>query len=307
MDYLNKLKTALEGIRKITNFVPETGIVLGSGLGAFSKDIRVIGKIPYSRIPGFPVSTVSGHSGQFVFGYVEKIPVVLMEGRVHYYEGYDMQDVVMPVRIMAMLGAKRIVLTNAAGGINRGLYEGSLMLITDHISSFVPSPLIGKNIDEFGERFPDMTNIYDQELRNIALSTARNNQIVLREGVYLQTSGPNYETPAEVRMYATLGADAVGMSTACEAMALRHMGIPVLGISCITNMATGISKKKLSHDEVKETADAVSEKFRKLIWNLIIDFHDNERKNGEQNSKINRNEKEKVSDLNFDEFEIIQL
>jgi purine-nucleoside phosphorylase len=193
-----------------------------------------------------------------------------MKGRVHYYEGYDMQQVVMPVRVMALLGAETVILTNAAGGINKNFYNGCLMLINDQISSFVPSPLRGANIDELGVRFPDMTNIYDKELKTIISSEARKLQIPIREGVYAQMPGPNYESPAEVKMLGILGADAVGMSTACEAIALRHMGVRVAGVSCITNMAAGLSKNTLSHEDVQANADFISEKFRSLIWHSVI-------------------------------------
>ncbi len=270
MTEYDRIMGAVDAIRKITNFVPKLGIVLGSGLGELCNDIRVLGKIPYSKLPGFPISTVEGHDGQFIFGYIEKIPVVLMKGRVHYYEGYDIQQVVMPVRVMALLGAETVILTNAAGGINKNFYNGCLMLINDQISSFVPSPLRGANIDELGVRFPDMTNIYDKELKTIISSEARKLQIPIREGVYAQMPGPNYESPAEVKMLGILGADAVGMSTACEAIALRHMGVRVAGVSCITNMAAGLSKNTLSHEDVQANADFISEKFRSLIWHSVI-------------------------------------
>lgn len=317
MSEFERLNRVVAEIRKITNFCPKVGIVLGSGLGEFANDIRVIGKIPYRRLSGFPISTVQGHEGQFVFGYIEKIPVVLMQGRVHYYEGYSMNDVVMPVRIMAMLGASVVMLTNAAGGINKNFYEGALMAISDHISSFVPSPLLGENIEELGARFPDMTNVYDDDLRKLIISTARQLQIPIREGVYLQTTGPNYETPAEIKMYSLLGADAVGMSTACEAMALNHMGVRVCGISCITNMASGLSKKKLTHEEVKQTADSISEKFRSLVWHTVIAINEllkvekserAELEAKENKKQIDKPKKPEVKeDLNFDDFEIIQL
>lgn len=260
-----RLSRAVSEIRRLTDFKPETGIVLGSGLGGFAKNLKVTANIPYGSLTDFPVSTVTGHAGRFVFGFLDEVPVVLMQGRVHFYEGYPMQDVVMPVRLMAMLGASVIMLTNAAGGINRDFSEGTLMVIKDHISSFVPSPLIGRNPDELGTRFPDMTEVYDSELRQIILKSANELGVPAKEGVYLQTSGPNYETPAEIKMFAALGADAVGMSTACEAIALRHMGVRVCGISCITNMAAGISGKRLLHEEVKQTADRVSGQFEELV------------------------------------------
>lgn len=318
MSEFERLNRVVSEIRKITNFCPKVGIVLGSGLGEFAGDIRVIGKIPYKKLTGFPVSTVPGHEGCFVFGYIEKIPVVLMQGRVHYYEGYSMADVVMPVRVMALLGASVVMLTNAAGGINKNFYEGALMAVSDHISSFVPSPLVGENIDEIGTRFPDMSEVYDEKLRKLIVSAARQLQIPIREGVYLQTSGPNYETPAEVRMYAALGADAVGMSTACEAVALHHMGVRVCGISCITNMAAGISKKRLSHEEVKETADGVSEKFRSLVWHSVLAINEllkSERAAGEKSvqpekkagKRSGRGTPASDDEIDFEEFEIIQI
>ncbi len=309
---LERLNNILAEIRKVTNFVPKIGVILGSGLGKFAEDIRVIGTIPYSKLTGFPTPSVSGHSGKMVFGYVNKVPVVLMQGRVHYYEGYSIDEVVMPVRILGMMGAKVVMLTNSAGGINKNFYEGSLMVINDHISSFVPSPLIGPNIEEFGTRFPDMTNVYDTELKNIIINTARSLQIPVREGVYLQTTGPNYETPAEVKMYGLLGADAVGMSTAVEAMAARHMGVKVCGLSCITNMASGLSKKTLSHEEVKQTADSVSEKFRTLVWHSILSINEALKAQAaaehEAIEPVKKNEKKPpVEDINFDDFEIIQI
>lgn len=318
MSEFERLSRVVSEIRKITNFCPKVGIVLGSGLGEFAEDIRVIGKIPYRKLTDFPVSTVPGHEGCFVFGYVEKIPVMLMQGRVHYYEGYCMADVVMPVRIMAMLGASVVMLTNAAGGINKSFYEGALMVINDHISSFVPSPLIGENIDEIGTRFPDMSHVYDENLRKLLVSTARQLQIPIREGVYLQTGGPNYETPSEIKMYSVLGADAVGMSTACEAVALNHMGVRVCGISCITNMAAGLSKKTLSHEEVKQTADSVSEKFRSLVWHSVIAINEllKSEKAGKEKAARTETHAAKQSEhfrtapedeIDFDDFEIIEI
>jgi len=264
-----KLKTALSYVRGKTGFVPEVALVLGSGLGALADEIDVEATVRYSEIPGFPVSTVAGHEGRFVFGNIENVPVVIMQGRVHYYEGYDVRDVVMPIRLMGLLGAKTLFLTNAAGGINKSFAQGALMMITDHISSLVPSPLIGENIDELGLRFPDMSEIYTKKLRDIIRESAKELSIALCEGVYIQTTGPNYETPAEIRAYETLGADAVGMSTAIEAMAARHMGLSVCGISCITNMAAGLSPVPLTHEEVKETADRVGADFKRLVKSAI--------------------------------------
>ena len=265
----DRIAGCVKSIREKTDFAPRTALVLGSGLGGFADRIAVRAAVDYREIQGFPVSTVPGHKGRFVFGFVGEEPVAVMQGRVHYYEGYSMEDVVLPVRVLHALGAKRLVLTNAAGGIASSFSAGDLMLLTGHISSFVPSPLIGPNEDGLGPRFPDMSEVYSLRLREQAKRAAAERNIPLKEGVYLQTTGPNYETPEEIRMFSALGADAVGMSTACEAMAARHMGMEVCGISCITNLAAGISKVPLSHAEVQETADRTAEQFQKLIWRLL--------------------------------------
>ena len=247
---------------------PETGIVLGSGLGDFADQISDRIEIPYSDIPDFPTSSVEGHKGCFVFGRLEGVPVVCMQGRVHYYEGYPMQKVVMPIRLMCRMGIDKLILTNAAGGIGDSLEPGSLMIITDQITSFVPSPLIGKNYDA-GPRFPDMSSVYAPELIEVIKKAAEECKIDIKSGVYLQTTGPNYETPAEIRMYKALGADAVGMSTAVEAMAAVHAGVKVAGISCITNKASGLSAKPLSHEEVQSVADKVQSDFQNLLKAVI--------------------------------------
>lgn len=265
----NEIKAASESIRKKTDFIPEAAVVLGSGLGGFAKNLDIVSEISYSEIEGFPVSTVSGHEGKFLFGTLSGKKVVLMQGRVHYYEGYQMDRVVLPIRVMKLLGAKKLILTNAAGGINPDFHAGDFMLIKDHISSFVPSPLRGKNIEELGARFPDMSHVYDEELGFLAQKAAEELNIDLKSGVYVQTAGPAYETPQEIRMYKLLGADAVGMSTACEATAAVHCGMRVCAISCISNLAAGISKNPLSHAEVKETADKAAPKFDVLIKKLI--------------------------------------
>lgn len=254
--------------RKIT-FQPEVALILGSGLGDYAKEMEIVETVEYADIEGFPISTVAGHQGRFVFGYVEGVPVVAMQGRVHYYEGYEMSDVVLPTRLMGLLGAKTILLTNAAGGVNFNFQPGDLMMITDHITTAVPSPLIGANLDELGVRFPDMSEVYNKKLRSIIRQAAKNVGVSLQQGVYMQFSGPNYETPAEVRMCRTLGADAAGMSTACEAMAAKHMGMKVCGISCITNLAAGMSSQPLNHQEVQETADRVAAEFKKLVTESI--------------------------------------
>ena len=254
----DKLKRCFESVRTQTDFVPEVALILGSGLGDYAGNIRVEKVIDYHDIEDFPVSTVPGHAGRFIFGYVDEIPVVCMQGRVHYYEGYPMTDVVLPTRLMKMMGAKTLILTNAAGGIQQGMHAGDLMLITGQIASFVPSPLIGPNIDEIGARFPDMSEIYDRKLILAARKCAGELGIDLKEGTYLQFTGPAYESPQEV-----------GMSTACEAVAANHMGMQIVGISCISNLACGISPEPLSHEEVQKSADAAAPKFKALITALI--------------------------------------
>ena len=249
---------------------PKVALTLGSGLGGFAYDLEDKIIVPYREINAFPVSTVSGHRGQFVFGYVEGVPVIAMQGRIHLYEGYSMEDVVLPIRLMRHMGAEILFLTNAAGGLNTDFNPGDLMVITDQIGSFVPSPLIGRNPETIGTRFPDMSEIYDRDLRQLLQETAAENDISLREGVYIQFSGPNYETPAEVRMAKILGGDAVGMSTACEAIAGNHCGFRICGISCITNLASGLSGKPLSHEEVKQAGLDAGPRFRKLIRESIV-------------------------------------
>lgn len=246
-----------------------TAIVLGSGLGEFAENVQDAQILNYSEIEGFPVATNKSHKGRFVIGFINKKPVIVMEGRIHYYEGYTMKEVVTPICFMKMAGAERIILTNAAGGISNDLEVGSLMMLTDHISSFVPSPLIGENDENLGTRFPDMTHVYDLDFQERIRSTAVREKINLKEGVYLQTTGPNYETPAEIKMYKTLGADAVGMSTVCEAMMANYMQMKVCGISCITNKAAGIEDKQLNDEEVKEAAGKASHDFKKLLMGII--------------------------------------
>lgn len=264
-----KLEMCLESVRKKTDFKPQVALILGSGLGDYAEEIRVEETIDYAEIEGFPTSTVAGHKGRFVFGFVNEVPVVIMQGRVHYYEGYPMSDVVLPTRLMGLLGAKKLILTNAAGGVNFDYKPGDFMLITDHITTAVPSPLIGANMDELGARFPDMSEVYSLRMRDIIKKEAERLGIRLQEGVYVQFTGPAYETPAEIRMCRSWGADAVGMSTACEAMAARHMGMEVCGISCITNLAAGMSKEQLDHKEVQETADRVAGQFKELITAIV--------------------------------------
>ena len=268
----DKLLRCYHSVREKISFEPQVALILGSGLGDYAEQIQVEAVLDYHDIEGFPVSMVLGHKGRFVFGYIQNVPVVIMQGRVHFYEGYDMHDVVLPTRLMGMLGAKVLFLTNAAGGMQKGMHAGDFMLITGHISSFVPSPLIGPNIEELGTRFPDMSEVYKKDLQEIIRNTAINCGIPLKEGVYVQTTGPNYETPEEIRMYRSLGADAVGMSTACEAMAANHMGMRVCGISCISNLAAGISENPLTHAEIQETADRVAPLFQQLITASIVNI-----------------------------------
>ncbi len=264
-----KLMRCLESVRKHTDFCPEVALVLGSGLGDYADSIQVETEISYSEIGEFPVSTVPGHDGRFIFGYVNKVPVVCMKGRVHYYEGYPISDVVLPVRLMKLMGAKTLFLTNASGGVNPDFKAGDLMLIRDHIACFVPSPLIGPNEEALGVRFPDMSEVYDKDLQDIIRDCAKEAGISLREGVYLQLTGPAYESPAEVRMVSRLGADAVGMSTAVEAVAANHMGMKICGISCVCNPAAGLSPTPLSHEEVQEAANKTAPLFKKLVTAAI--------------------------------------
>ena len=262
---MKELQNMYENIRKKTAFQPEAALVLGSGLGNFAETIRIEKTLDYREIDGFPVSTVPGHKGRFICGYVDDLPVVIMQGRVHYYEGYSMREVTLPIRLMGLMGARVLFLTNASGGVNMGYQAGDFMMIQDHISCMIPSPLIGPNDETLGPRFPDMSDPYDSRLREIIRRTAEAEQIPLKEGVYLQLTGPAYETPAEIRMARAFGADAVGMSTVCEAIAANHMGMKVCGISCITNMASGILPQPLSHSEVQETADRVAPLFERLV------------------------------------------
>lgn len=264
-----KLMRCLASVKEKVDFQPKVALVLGSGLGDYAEEIEIKATLDYHDIEEFPVSTIPGHKGRFVFGYVKDVPVVIMQGRVHYYEGYPIQDVVLPIRLMKMMGAEVLFLTNAAGGINAKFQAGDFMLLNDHISTFVPSPLIGGNLDELGTRFPDMSEVYDKKLRKVIKDTAKTLEIPLQEGVYIQLTGPAYESPAEVSMCRILGADAVGMSTACEAVAANHMGMKICGISCISNLACGMTDQPLSHAEVQETADRVSPLFKELVTESI--------------------------------------
>ena len=264
-----KLNQCYESMKNKLPFKPQVALILGSGLGNYAERFQEEGVIDYQEIEGFPVSTVPGHKGRFIFAHVEGTPVVMMQGRVHYYEGYPMSDVVLPVRLMRKMGAKVLFLTNAAGGVNFDFAPGDFMLIRDQIASFVPSPLLGLNVEEWGARFPDMSHIYDEDLQEIIRSSASQMGLKLQEGVYLQLTGPAYESPAEIRMCRALGADAVGMSTACEAVAANHMGYKICGISCISNLASGMTQKPLSHKEVQETADRMAVQFEELVTRSI--------------------------------------
>lgn len=267
-----KLVNCYNSVREKIDFVPDVAIVLGSGLGDYGKEIKVVAELDYHDIEGFPVSTVLGHAGKFIFGYVGDTKVVCMQGRVHVYEGYPVTDVVLPTRLMKMLGAKILFLTNASGGVNPNFNAGDFMLMTDHISTFAPNPLIGANIEELGTRFPDMTEIYDKELRDIIIETAKENDIELRQGIYAQLTGPSFESPAEIRMFHNLGIDAVGMSTVVEAIAANHMGMKICCISFISNPAAGMNENPLTHEEVQEAADAAAPRFKKLVTEVVKKF-----------------------------------
>lgn len=260
---------AVRIIRQRTDLVPEVGMILGSGLGDYADRIENPVKIPYQDIPNFPVSTVAGHTGQFVLGNRNGKTVIAMQGRIHYYEGYTQRQITLPVRIMKRLGIRNMLLTNASGGVNRSFAPGTLMMISDHINYSGSNPLLGPNFEIDGPRFPDMSRVYPKELRDKLRQCAAREGIALLEGVYMMFSGPCYETPAEVRMARTLGADAVGMSTVPEGIVCAHCGIPVLGISCITNYAAGILDQPLSHQEVVETAARVKDTFVQVV-DLIL-------------------------------------
>ena len=263
MNTVEKLNLAFYSLKQQIDFVPKIAIVCGTGLGKLAELIEDKKAVPYFNIEGMPISTVDGHAGRFVFGYARGIPVVVMQGRVHMYEGYSSQDAVMPIRLMKMMGAEILMLSNAAGGISY-TEMGTIMLIKDQISSLVPSPLIGPNIESLGVRFPDMSNIYDKHLRDIVKEASKELNIPIEEGVYMQFMGPQYETPAEVQMAKKLGADAVGMSTGNEAIAAVHMGMKVVGISCISNGAAGITDEPLDHLKVKENMHIAVDKVGKL-------------------------------------------
>jgi purine-nucleoside phosphorylase len=268
-DYFARLQEAAAVVSTRIERQPRLGIVLGSGLGLLADEVEDPAVMPYSEIPHFPVSTAPGHAGKLILGKFEGQPVAMMAGRVHLYEGYTAAEVVFPIRLLGMLGVESLIVTNAAGGVNPRFTSGVLMLITDHINLTGHNPLVGANDERFGTRFPDMTEAYDPELQGLAKRAAAETGVALDHGVYLGLLGPTYETPAEVRMTRILGGDAVGMSTVLEVIAANHMGIRVLGISCITNMAAGMLPRKLNHQEVMETAARVSGEFAALLRAVV--------------------------------------
>ena len=267
---IDAINQAVEFVRSKSSIQPEVGVILGSGLGNVVDAVDIETAIPYGEIPGARASTVLGHQGRLILGRTKNLPVAVMQGRVHFYEGYEMDEVMFLSRVLGKLGIKKLVVTNAAGGINTSYSTGDLMLISDHINFMGANPLRGPNIEELGLRFPDMSEAYPESLRNMAKDVAKDIKgIKMQEGVYLALSGPTYETPAEIRAFRIIGADAVGMSTVPEVIAMSHMGIPVLGISCITNMAAGILKQKLTHQEVMDTTQRVQEQFTQLVLGVI--------------------------------------
>lgn len=269
-DLLSRVDACVATIRqKAPGFAPKVGLILGSGLGAFADSLERSIVIPYSELPDFPRSSVVGHAGKLVLGFHQGMPVVTMQGRVHFYEGYEPWQVGFPTRVLCRLGIKALVVTNAAGGINTNFQVGDLMAITDHLNLAGYNPLVGPNEDALGPRFPDMSHAYDPEFLETLRAAAKTEAVAIREGVYVSLSGPSYETPAEIRMLRTLGADAVGMSTVPEVIVAAHMGVKVAGISCITNLAAGLSKQKLSHTEVSETADRVKDVFSRLLTRFL--------------------------------------
>ena len=268
-DAYTRVEAAAAYIRSRCGMLPDTAIVLGSGLGDFADGLRDAIATPYGEVPHWPAPTVVGHSGRLVVGNSGARRVAALAGRAHFYEGHDLGTVVFPIRVMGRLGVKRVILTNAAGGINTSFAQGALMIIDDHINLLGSNPLVGPNDDRFGLRFPDMTEVYSARLRRIADDAAAAAQVPVTHGIYLATPGPSYETPAEIRFFRAVGADAVGMSTVPEAIAARHMGMEVLGISCITNMAAGVLPGQLDHHEVLETTTRVRGSFIALLEGIL--------------------------------------
>lgn len=268
-EYYAKLEYCKQQIEKITDFKPDVALVLGSGLGDYADRLDIECTIPYADIDGWPQSTVTGHKGNLVFAKYNGLNVAVMQGRVHYYEGYSMDEVVLPLRVLHMLGANTVILTNAVGAINADYNVGDFVCVEDQISSFVPSPLIGANIDELGERFTPMTGVFDEDLRKAVFDIAEKKDIPVHSGVFLQTTGPQFETPAEIRMYRKLGADTVGMSTGVEVIAAAHMGMKVCVINSVTNMAAGMEEGSFDHSTVEANAEATAKDFTKLIDGLL--------------------------------------
>ncbi|HWR14115.1 MAG TPA: purine-nucleoside phosphorylase [Terriglobales bacterium] len=268
-DEFAKAEQAAEYIRSRTSLKPQIALVLGSGLGPFADQMVDAVRISYSDIPNFPRPSAQGHAGKLVIGKVGDVPVAAMQGRVHYYEGLPLREVIFPMRVFGRLGVKAAIITNAAGGINTSYQQGALVVLSDHINLQGSNPLIGQNDERFGPRFPDMTRVYWKPYRQAALEEGKRLGISVAEGVYLAVTGPSYETPAEIRMFRTWGADVVGMSTVSEVIAASHMGIRVLAISCVTNMAAGILDQPLSHQEVLETGDRVKGAFMSLLQAVI--------------------------------------
>ncbi|MGK3991805.1 purine-nucleoside phosphorylase [Sorangium sp. So ce1024] len=265
MSILSELDEAVRVIRQQIPTLPSVGVVLGSGLGGWADELSDVVKVPYAAIPGMPRPAVEGHAGFLCAGRVGDVPVACLQGRAHLYEGHALAKVVFGVRVLARLGCRAVLLTNAAGGINHGFAAGDLMLIVDHLNLMGTNPLVGPNDDALGKRFPDMTYAHDPRLLALARAAARDAGVTLREGVYAALLGPTYETPAEIRMLRTLGADAVGMSTVPEIIALRHMGVPAAAVSCITNLAAGLTQRELDHKEVEETARQARARFTALL------------------------------------------
>jgi purine-nucleoside phosphorylase len=267
-DRLRRLDEAADLLRSRTPLQPAMGIILGSGLGAFADSLEGAVSVPYAEVPHFPASTVVGHGGALVIGRCQGVPVAVMKGRVHFYEGYSLEQVVFPARVLGRLGIETLLVTNAAGAVNTKFAPGDLMVIEDHIN-LLGNPLVGPNEDALGERFIDMSEAYDRGLRDVAEAACRASGVRARRGVYLALTGPTFETPAEIRMFRTLGADAVGMSTVPEVIALRHMGVRVVGLSCITNMAAGVLDQKLDHREVLETGERVKGALMEVIGRIV--------------------------------------
>lgn len=264
-----RINNAVNYMKNNVTVEPEIGLILGSGLGVLADEIEDAAVIKYEDIPDFPVSTVSGHAGQFVIGNLEGHRVIAMQGRFHYYEGYSLKEVTIPVRVMKLLGIEKLLVTNAAGGVNLNYEPGDFMIISDHINLMGDNPLRGQNEDDFGPRFPDMSEAYSENLIKLAEKVAADSGIITRKGVYVAVTGPSYETPAEIRYFRKIGIDAVGMSTVPEVIAANHMGMEVLGISCITNMAAGVLPKPLNHEDVMKIAEKVKPEFIKLLRNIL--------------------------------------